>query len=83
MKGTIYLIHFDRPLHHARHYLGWTSNLQARLESHLDGNGARLMAAVGRAGVGWRLVRAWSGDRARERKMKNQKNTPRAFCPVC
>ena len=26
----IYLLHYDRPLHHAQHYLGFTDDLDAR-----------------------------------------------------
>jgi putative endonuclease len=54
--GTIYLLHFDQPLGNlsnprgqARHYLGYTEDLQARLEAHESGNGAAIMAAVARA----------------------------------
>ncbi|MBB5085041.1 putative GIY-YIG superfamily endonuclease [Nonomuraea endophytica] len=31
MTGTVYLLHFAQPYRHARHYLGWTTDLQARL----------------------------------------------------
>ena len=33
--GTVYLLHFDTPLAHARHYLGWTAgDVEDRLEEH-------------------------------------------------
>ena len=37
----IYLIHFDRPLHHARHYLGYCADgtLEVRLIRHRAGRG--------------------------------------------
>jgi len=82
-RGTIYLICFHRPLHHARHYLGWTSDLPDRLARHASGNGSRLMAAVGRARIGWTLARTWVGvTRADERRMHKMKNGPR-LCPRC
>ncbi len=81
-QGTVYLLHFDRPLHHARHYMGWTSNLQERLQRHREGSDARLMQAVQAAGISWRLSRTWPGDRGLERKLKRQKNGPR-LCPIC
>ncbi len=28
--GLIYLLHFERSYHHARHYLGYTEDLEAR-----------------------------------------------------
>lgn len=87
--GTVYLIHFERPIGdldnprgQARHYLGFTEDLEARLEAHRTGNGSAIMAAVARAGVGWELVRTWEGDRKVERRLKNQHNSPR-LCPVC
>ena len=27
--GTVYLLHFDQPYKHARHYVGWTAERQA------------------------------------------------------
>jgi hypothetical protein len=32
--GMVYLLHFDRPFRHARHYCGWTTDLAARLAEH-------------------------------------------------
>jgi predicted GIY-YIG superfamily endonuclease len=78
----VYLIHFNTPYKHARHYLGYASNLDARLTAHINGNGARLMEVIADAGIHWQLVRTWDGDRAAERKLKDQHNSPR-LCPVC
>jgi predicted GIY-YIG superfamily endonuclease len=80
--GVIYLLHFEVPFHHARHYLGWTANLPARLDDHAAGNGARLLAAVHSAGIGWHLARIWGGTRARERQIKRQGGLSRS-CPLC
>jgi predicted GIY-YIG superfamily endonuclease len=80
--GVIYLIHFDTPYKHARHYMGYTDDLQARLERHAQGNGSRLMQVIMENGITWRLARTWDGDRHLERKLKNQKNSPR-LCPIC
>jgi hypothetical protein len=55
--GTTYLIHFDRRYRHAGHYLGWTTDLDARLEAHRTGRGARLMEVVTGAGITWHLAR--------------------------
>jgi predicted GIY-YIG superfamily endonuclease len=80
--GTIYLLHFDRPLHHARHYLGWTENLDERLAAHESGSGACILAACRASGIGWRLARTWTGTRHEERRLKRCKMAPR-YCPTC
>ncbi len=80
--GTVYLLHFDRPYRHARHYCGWTSNLTARLAEHAVGRGARLLAVITDAGIGWTLARTWPGTRARERQIKRQGGLSRC-CPAC
>ncbi len=78
----MYLLHFDQPYKHAKHYIGWTSDLDERLAHHASGHGARLLAVVGAAGIGWRLARTWSGGRARERQIKKQGGASRC-CPLC
>lgn len=80
--GTVYLLHFDRPLQHAQHYLGFASRLEARLEHHRNGTGARLMAVVRDAGIGFVLARTWAGDRTLERQLKNR-HMHRRLCPIC
>ena len=79
---TVYLIHFDTPYKHARHYLGSADDVEARLAQHRSGNGARLMEVVGKAGISWRLARTWDGGRDQERRLKRQKHGPR-LCPIC
>lgn len=82
----IYLIHFARPLHHARHYLGYATDvaaLPARVERHAAGRGSKLMAAVAAAGIPFEVVRTWpDGTRDDERRLKNQNHGPR-LCPIC
>ena len=79
----IYLIHFDQPLSHAQHYIGFTDdNLEQRIATHKAGNGSKLLRAVNKAGIEWSVVRTWEGDRKQERKLKNRKKA-RLLCPVC
>jgi hypothetical protein len=82
--GTVYLLHFDQPFGHARHYLGWAGpgNLSWRLAHHAAGTGANLLRHAGKAGVGWRLVRTWAGDRTLERRLKDRGGHAR-LCPAC
>ncbi|MGI9001431.1 MAG: hypothetical protein ACR2GH_07160 [Pseudonocardia sp.] len=79
---VVYLLHFDRPYRHARHYCGWTTDLPARLAAHRGGRGARLVEVVTGAGIGFRVARTWPGDRARERQIKRQGGLSRC-CPLC
>jgi hypothetical protein len=60
VAGAVYLIHFDHPFKHARHYLGWASDLPARLQAHRGGTGGRLLRAVNNAGITWEVVRTWA-----------------------
>ena len=82
----LYLIHFDTPYKHARHYLGFVrrvADLDARIERHRNGTGARLMEVIKSAGISWQVVRTWpEGDRTKERQMKNRGHLP-DYCPVC
>ncbi len=91
--GTVYLLHFDQPIPKgirardgqpltARHYLGSTSNLDARLAAHESGQGANFTRVVRERGINWTLAATWTGDRVTERYWKNRKNAPR-LCPMC
>ena len=80
--GTIYLLHFAKPYKHAKHYLGWAQHLEARLEHHRAGTGARLMQVVTEAGIDWEVSRTWEGDRNLEAQLKRRKDSPR-LCPIC
>jgi predicted GIY-YIG superfamily endonuclease len=81
-NGTIYLVHFERPYKHARHYLGWTIDLDNRLTQHANGQGARLLEVIQQAGIQWTLARTWRGTRVRERQLKCQGGAAR-LCPLC
>lgn len=81
-QGTIYLLHFHQPFGHARHYLGWTADLDKRLARHSRGDGSALLRAVAAAGIDWQVARTWPSDRHRERQLKNQGSRSR-LCPIC
>jgi predicted GIY-YIG superfamily endonuclease len=82
MNGTIYLLHFSEPYKHARHYVGFTTNLEQRLDEHSKGHGARLLQVIIEAGLTFSLTRTWQGTRKDERRIKNRKEAPR-LCPIC
>jgi hypothetical protein len=80
--GTLYLIHFERPFGHARHYTGWCLDLAARFAEHQAGCGARLIRHVVAAGIGIELAWSGPGDRHMERQLKNGGHAADR-CPVC
>ena len=81
--GTVYLLHFDPPLAHARHYLGWARELEPRLAAHRAGRGSPLIAAAVASGSRIELARTWENvDRYLERRLKRRHEAPR-LRPVC
>lgn len=82
-KGTCYLLHFDRPYKHARHYLGWTLDLPKRLDEHLNGNGARLIDVITAEGIGFEVARVWTGMTLRDEKRLKARGSGVRLCPLC
>jgi hypothetical protein len=80
--GVIYMLHFDQPYRHAKHYVGWTADLFDRLDQHAAGRGARLVAVIWHAGIGFTLIRICEGTRHTERAIKNAGGAVR-YCPAC
>jgi hypothetical protein len=84
-RAVVYLLHFDRPLCHARHYLGTTRRrLGQRLVEHIGGHrtGSKLVAAVVARGIGVRIARLWRGGHGLELRLKRRKKS-RQLCPIC
>jgi len=80
--GLVYLLHFDAPYKQARHYIGFSDNLEQRLRDHRGGRGSKLMHAVCKAGITFRVARTWEGDRHLERRLHRRKNSAQ-LCPIC
>lgn len=80
---TVYLLHFSRPLAHARHYLGSTNDVHERVSAHKNGLGARITQVAHELGIELHLVRTWEkGGRALERRLKDRHDSP-SLCPKC
>lgn len=93
---ALYLLHFTQPLTRSRpgggkpvevgHYLGYTPdhNLHNRIETHREGMGARICAAVVERGGELLHVRTWEGgDYYHENWLKSQHINAGHLCPVC
>ncbi len=83
VMGTLYLLHFEPAYKHAQHYLGWTSNVEVRVEAHMNGHGSPLVKAAVLAGCQVTIVRTWPGTRSDERRAKGRSRSGRRLCPVC
>lgn len=81
-SGVVYLVHFTQPYRQARHYTGWTADLDSRLSEPHAGRDARLLQVITQAGIDWTLARTWEGTRERERQLKRQGGASRR-CPIC
>lgn len=90
---AVYLLHFDRPFRHAKHYLGFSKTVESmhrRIDAHYnatagDGQNHHLIRAAKDAGISFTLARFWpKGTRADERRMKHSRGGGHARrCPIC
>ncbi len=85
-KGYVYCLHFDRKLKHAQHYVGCTTDLRARLITHAQGRGAKIVKEAAAQGI--EFVLAAVGEcsvaamRRLERQVKNWHGSG-CFCSHC
>lgn len=82
----IYILHLDTPLHHAQHYVGFSTDkrtLAVRINHHRKGTArCRFTEVLREKGIGFTLARVMDGDRTLERKIKRTKSI-RDYCPIC
>lgn len=82
MTAGVYLLHFTEPFGHAKHYVGFSENIEKRVALHQQGKGSRLCEVVVKAGIRLLWVRTWVGaDRHFERKLHSKGKS--IFCPIC
>ena len=83
----VYVIHFEKPMFHASHYIGSSVNIPARLAVHHAGNGSPMLRAATERGIKWSLSHVMFCDnehqaRNLEKKIKRHKHN-RDYCPLC
>lgn len=81
----IYLIHFDKPVRSAKHYLGFCRDdrLDARMLEHARGEASHLTRAAVNNGTKLWLARTFEGgNRDLERTMKRHGHF-KLMCPLC
>jgi predicted GIY-YIG superfamily endonuclease len=86
--GTIYLLHFSGKTKQGRqHYLGWSSNSEARLGRHRSGWGARETRKALAEGLKLTLAQTWNGTPRLERRLKEWSRAGNkgfsGICPFC
>lgn len=86
-RGTVYLLHFSRPFgrgkSQAQHYIGFTRNLEDRVEDHTKGRGSKLIRLVTEEGTVITVAKVWKDvDATFEYRLKNRGGAKR-ICPVC
>jgi predicted GIY-YIG superfamily endonuclease len=80
---TVYVLHFDPPYKHAKHYIGYAENVKERFECHLKGNGNPLVRAAVEAGCKISLAHVFEGaDRTFERRIKSRRDVCK-WCKLC
>lgn len=85
--GTIYLIHFDKPLRHAQHYIGYVNSskrsVTKRMSRHKKGNGAKILKHITSLGIGWTKVRIWEKVTRNDERILKNRTYSKKMCPVC
>lgn len=82
---VIYLLHFEQPIGHCRHYIGRSTlgNIEARLARHSAGHAARLTSIAAAKGIGFVLGNLWiTPDREAERTFKTRWPSKK-LCTTC
>jgi predicted GIY-YIG superfamily endonuclease len=87
-RGTIYLLHFSgRTKEGRQHYLGWSSDTEARLGRHRTGWGAWETKKAVAEGLKLTMAQTWKGTPLLERRLKEwSRDTRKGFagiCPLC
>lgn len=81
----VYLLHFDRPYRHARHYVGATELTETELAFALEHDvpiQQPLLLAARKDGVHFTIARVWGGgldDAVRLREVRKHKS----YCTTC
>lgn len=85
-RGYVYVLCFDRPFSHARHYIGCTTDPRGRMRCHARGRGATIVRRAAEQGIGFSVGAVGSCSlavlRRLERHAKDWKNAER-FCERC
>lgn len=84
----VYVIHFDKPYKHAKHYTGIAKNVPKRMKEHRGGYGARLLQVLKENNIGFKFAILKTYDnfseaKAEEKRLKTKVKKPQRYCPFC
>lgn len=88
MSWKVYVLHFDKPYKHAKHYTGIAKNIEKRIKLHRSGHGARLTQVLKENGISFtcRVIAEYpifSMAHAEEKRLKKKVKNPNRYCPIC
>lgn len=84
----VYVIHFDTPYKHAKHYTGIAINVPKRIKEHRGGYGARLLQVLKEHNIDFQYAiinqfENFSEAHAEEKRLKDKVKQPKRYCPFC
>jgi len=84
----VYVIHFDTPYKHAKHYTGIAKNVPKRMKEHRGGYGARLTQVLKENNINfkWAILKTYntfSEAKTEEKRLKTKVKQPKRYCPFC
>lgn len=84
----LYVLHFDKPYKHAKHYTGIAKNVLKRIALHKNGTGARLTQVLKENEISFRynIIKEFpnfSEAHAYEKYLKTKIKKPQNYCPIC
>lgn len=87
VQGEVYVLHFSKRIgtkrQQAGHYIGWSTDADARIREHKAGKGAALTRAAVKQGVTLEVAQIIPNvTRAAERRLKNRGGGKRV-CAIC
>jgi len=88
MSWKVYVIHFNQPYRHAKHYTGIAKNIKSRMREHASGNGARLLQVLKENNIGFKysIIKEFpdfSSAHTYEKYLKTKIKKPQRYCPIC
>ena len=88
MSWKLYVIHFDKPYKHAKHYTGIAIDVVKSMKEHRGGYGAKLMRVLKENNIGFKYniigeYPTFSLAKAEEKRLKTKVKQPKNYCPIC